>query len=379
MKALVSRTVLTAIALAAFTLAEDDSAIKQRIQFEEDVYRFNQINVAMHESGRKPSPEDEEFVKKFNASRNRMTAEFKQTNTPKESVGITALNDLGSGMYKGEQGGLYPQGKNTPPAAHLKAGIAIAKSIQPLNAAGQPDPQGKIVLTSIGYSNWTLEWVVFVNHAMKDPERNPKVQVLDCAMSAQSNEMMAHSEAEYYKVVDKRLSQAGVTPAQVQIVMLKVATWQPWLPFPWEAKNLQSMEVSAVHVLRERFPNLKLLYVTSRMYGGYADIPLNPEPHALETGLAVKWLIGDQIAGKPELNFDAKKGPVRAPWMAWGPYLWADGVKGREDGLKWFRDDLRANDHTHPSQQGCEKVSKLLTDFLKNDPTTKVWYVRQAE
>src|SRR5206468_2929988 len=160
---------------------------------------------------------------------------------------------------------------------------------------------------------------------------------------------------------------------------LKVATRQPWLPFPWEPKFLQSLEVSTVQTLRERFPNLKLLYATSRIYGGYADIALNPEPHAFETGFAVKWLIGDQIAGKPELNFDAKKGAVRAPWIAWGPYLWADGVKGREDGLKWFKEDLRSDDHTHPSSKGCEQVSRLIKDFLKTDPTTKSWYLKRAE
>ena len=65
---------------------------------------------------------------------------------------------------------------------------------------------------------------------------------------------------------------------------------------------------------------------------------------------------------------------MRAPWIAWDPYLWADGIKGREDGLQWFRDDLRANDHTHPSEQGCQKVAKLIDQFLKKDPTARLWY-----
>jgi len=37
--------------------------------------------------------------------------------------------------------------------------------------------------------------------------------------------------------------------------------------------------------------------------------PLNPEPHAYESRFAVKWLIGDQIAGKAERNYDPAKGP----------------------------------------------------------------------
>jgi hypothetical protein len=313
-------------------------------------------------------------VKTFNQAK--VDPDYIRNHPPRDSVGIAPLTDLGTGVYKGEQGGLYAGGKNTPPPAHLKAGLAIAKSIQPLNAAGQPDPNGKIVLISIGYSNWTMEFSVFARMAMEDQERNPKVLVLDCARSGQTNEILVHPDAEYYKMVDKRLEKAGVTLAQVQIVMMKVATQRPTLPFPWEAKYLQSLEVASVHVLNDRFPNLKLMYLTSRIYAGYATMSLNPEPHAFETGFAVKWLIQDQIAGKPELNFDPKKGTVVAPWMAWGPYLWADGVKGRSDGLKWNLEDLFAQDRTHPSAKGSQKVSMLVSNFLKNDPTAKVWYSR---
>ena len=41
---------------------------------------------------------------------------------------------------------------------------------------------------------------------------------------------------------------------------------------------------------------------------------LNPEPYAFESAFAVRWLIGRQLDGKEGLNFDAAKGPVRAPW-----------------------------------------------------------------
>src|SRR6202040_4209897 len=41
----------------------------------------------------------------------------------RESTGLIALPDLGKGLYQGEQGGLYPNGENIPPPAHLKAGL----------------------------------------------------------------------------------------------------------------------------------------------------------------------------------------------------------------------------------------------------------------
>jgi len=40
-------------------------------------------------------------------------------------------------------------------------------------------------------------------------------------------------------------------------------------------------------------------------------------------------------------------------------------------GLEWLRTDLRDNDHTHPSKQGCEKVSARLLDCLKKDPASR--------
>jgi hypothetical protein len=45
----------------------------------------------------------------------------------------------------------------------------------------------------------------------------------------------------------------------------------------------------------------------------YAGGNLNPEPYAYEEGFSMRWLmIGDQIAGKPELNCDPAKGPMRS-------------------------------------------------------------------
>ena len=127
--------------------------------------------------------------------------------------------------------------------------------------------------------------------------------------------------------------------------------------------------------MQDRFPNLKITYLSSRTYAGYATSPLNPEPFAYEGGFSVKWLIADQLAGKPELNYDAAKGPVRAPWLEWGPYVWADGVKPNKDGLSYSVDDYVEADRTHPSESGRMKVATRLMAFLKNDSTSKSWFL----
>jgi hypothetical protein len=42
--------------------------------------------------------------------------------------------------------------------------------------------------------------------------------------------------------------------------------------------------LKTLYNLHERFPNLKVTYLSSRICAGYAATPLNPEPHAFERG-----------------------------------------------------------------------------------------------
>ncbi|MGC3967510.1 MAG: hypothetical protein QM775_09120 [Pirellulales bacterium] len=129
-----------------------------------------------------------------------------------------------------------------------------------------------------------------------------------------------------------------------------------------------------MQVVHERFPNCRLAYVSSRTYGGYATTRLNPEPYAYESGFAVKWLIEEQLKGGAELNFDAAKGPVRAPWLSWGPYLWAEGATPRKaDGYSYAPTDF-SGDGTHHSQQGLRKGGEQVLKFLRADSTTKNWF-----
>jgi hypothetical protein len=155
------------------------------------------------------------------------------------------------------------------------------------------------------------------------------------------------------------------------------------------------------------FPNTKLMFVHSRIYGGYADpntYKLNPEPFAYEQGFAMKWLIQSQIdemllntaytmPAAGSLNYTGT--PPQAPWIGWGPYLWAgqDGSNGTHTmypapcvnceipSLTWRQDflanisgtgncndlggecDFQSNDNTHPSYCGRQKVAKMLLHF----------------
>ncbi|HWH71157.1 MAG TPA: hypothetical protein VNT26_17350 [Candidatus Sulfotelmatobacter sp.] len=83
------------------------------------------------------------------------------------------------------------------------------------------------------------------------------------------------------------------------------------------SQNLENELARIMQVLHQRFPNLKLVYLSSRTssrtYGSFAKTRLNPEPYAFESGFSVKWLLERQLKGEAALNCDPAKGAVTAP------------------------------------------------------------------
>jgi hypothetical protein len=291
-------------------------------------------------------------------------------------TGLVPLTTLGAGLYQGYQGGLYPGGANVRPPAHDAAGIAIANTIAPLDTFGNVSTSGRVVLISIGMSNTTQEFSTFVTAANADPNKNPKVLVIDCAKGGQTAALIKNPTYAYWDTVRTRLRGRGSSPLQVQVAWIKEANAGPSTGFPAATTTLMRDLGSVVRTLKALFPNVRIAYLSSRIYAGYATTNLNPEPYAYESGFAVKWLIEGQIAGEDSLNFDAVQGPVQAPWLAWGPYLWADGLNPRaSDGLTWACLDYQPSDGTHPATGARVKVSNMLLDFMHSDKTAQPWYL----
>ncbi len=289
-------------------------------------------------------------------------------------TGFIPLCDMGAtDVYKGEDGGLYGGGKNEPPAAHAEAAKAEAAKIQPLDAEGKPSADGRVVLISIGMSNTTQEFSKFVR---LQGARKGSLAIVDGAQGGQAAIQWNTPEAKAWGGLEKRLAAAEVTAPQVQIAWIKqalIAQGQHGA-FPAHAKKLQEEMGKIVRILRQKFPNLRIAYLSSRIYAGYAKSSLNPEPYAYEGAFSMRWLIQDQIKGDKELNFDPAKGDVKSPLLLWGPYLWGDGVNPRKcDSLVYNESDL-GRDGTHPSDSGQQKVARLLQSFFKSDPYVSRWF-----
>ena len=295
----------------------------------------------------------------------------------KASVGIKPLTDMtAADTYKGEDGGLYGGGRNEPPPALLVLAKEETARIVPLDDQGKPARDGKIGLVSLSMSNATMEYSVFKQLADADPEKSPSVAIVDCAQGGQAMAQWVDPQGRAWTEADRRLANAQVRPEQVQVIWVKLANVRPTGTLQEHGQKLQRDTTELLHNAQQRFPNLRIAYLSGRIYGGWAVTPLNPEPYAYEGNLVVRWLIRDQAKGSPELNHDPARGTVKAPLLLWGPYLWADGTTPRmTDGLVWEREDLAA-DGTHPSLRGRKKVAEMLLKFFKNDPLARTWFVK---
>ncbi len=328
------------------------------------------------QSGETLSAEDEAYLRRA------MAARGGGANLPAPAPWtrhLTPLTELGTGTYKGEDGGLYGGGANEPPPPHLGAALKESARLRPLDADGHESEAGKIGLLSVGMSNTTQEYSCFKQLADKDPAKSGKVILVDGAQGGQTALRWADLNAPLWRTVDQRLNAAGLSAQQIQVAWMKQAEAGPaqYGDFPKHAKQLQENLVKSLANLKGKFPNLRIVYLSSRIYAGYATTPLNPEPYAYEEAFAMRWLIRDQIAGEPELNYDPARGPVKTPLLLWGPYLWADGTTPRTaDGLTYTRADLSPADGTHPTDSGRMKVARLLLDFFRTNETTSRWFLK---
>ncbi len=293
---------------------------------------------------------------------------------------LMPLSDMSTtDSYKGEDGGLYGAGRNTPPEDHLQAALKLAATIQPLDEEGNPSPQGKVVLLTHGMSNTTNEAERFIEVVKPESRKNPALLLIDGAQGGIDsrkwvNDTHTRRGTSPWQTLMQRIQKAGATPQQVQVVWMKHAVARPAQAgeFPKHATQLKDDTAVILQRLKQHLPNLKLAYISSRSYGGYARTDLNPEPFAYESAFAVRWLIQDQINGAEQLSHTTG----RVPLLLWGPYLWADGEKGRKAGdLMFQREDFR-DDGTHPSDTGRQKIAEQLLKFFSSDPTSTSWFLK---
>ena len=258
--------------------------------------------------------------------------------------------------YQGFEGLLY-DGSNQRPAALT----AAAPAIEPIN--------GRIVMASLGFSNVQQEFAAFMGQVevlQNDSGSgvNPDLELVNLATPgcvASSTSSLEARNGRCWGSFLNKLSAAGISPAEVQVIWMKVYSTTRGLEFPAYLPLWSEDVHGTLDTALQQFPNLKQVYLSSRIYS-YEDptFPsLSPEPYAYQSGFAVKELVAEQHPGL---------------WVSWGPYLWANGAEPRSDGLVWLPDDFQS-DGTHPSSMGASKVSEMLLGFFGSDEAASQWFL----
>ncbi len=327
---------------------------------------------------------------------------------------LVPITDM-TAPYKGEDGGLYGAGKNEPPEAHRTAHLKESEKIVPRDANGEPSRDGKIGFITIGFSNPNIESEDFKRTADADPQKAPGVVIVNGCIGGRSAVMWAWDGADIlpkaeqerldkemdllnmpkekrrsalgtakdtWPTLAQRIKDAGLAPKQVQIAWLKQveANPKPLGEFPAHARALQADITAMLNIARHDYPNLRIVYLSSRTFGGWSGRASgSPEPFAYESGFGTRWIVQNQIKGDALLNFDPARGEVKAPLVLWGPYLWACGNSPRKsDGLTWTQQDVRA-DQLHPNESGAKKTTTLLLNFFKTNEGTGRWFLKPLE
>ncbi|MEZ5013679.1 MAG: T9SS type A sorting domain-containing protein [Chitinophagales bacterium] len=301
------------------------------------------------------------------------------------STGNIPINDLGAGYYLGYQGGLYPDGSNDMPNGHAKSGIFFANNIKPLDKNGNVDlDSGKVVFMAFGASTMGNTFNYFKTMVNNTPDiYNPCLALVNGCIGGKGLEtMIPPGHHWYWEYLADTLMQANdISAEQVQIGWIKSASKDDTINiFPLQADSIYSKYIRAINELKKNFPNLKILYINSHAYGGYAgdmsdNADIAGEPAAYFGGFSVKWVIEDQLNGSSDLKYLGKY--AKSPWLSWGPYYWADGINPREtDGLTWECDEFDPEGGGfHLSDSGKMKEAQMMIDLLVNSNAASKWFL----
>lgn len=271
-----------------------------------------------------------------------------------ESVNIKIpLIDMASETYFGFAGGLYSNGSNIMPLA-LKQRYDSVKNII-----------GKNIFISIGMSNTNYKFAKFIELY----QSQSKSIMLNCAIPGKAAESWSVASNTVWTKTVSRVQRKG-TVNDVQVAWIELAD-RVFEPYPVDPtlyiETLKNRIKSTITILKQKFPKIQIVYLSSRTYGGYATAgSTNPEPFAYASGFACQQTILELM------------GNTNLPVVVWGVYFWADGLNPRSDGLVWNREDF-GDDGMHPSGSapfpagfGTTKCANLMFDFFRLEP----WFLK---
>lgn len=261
--------------------------------------------------------------------------------------------------------GLYPGGKNEMPQAHRQTGERIAATIRPLDVDGAVDQQnGRILALVLGHSNCSMYFGALQRPLAQQREKlHPRFALINAAVGGQQLPEIVALRGGVWDHAQSLLGRPGYSLHQVQVLFLHTTYHGanngrrlPPRPFPEVMQNMQRDLDKVLAFCVERFPNLKIAYLTCDGFRHFTGF----EPHVYQEAFALKWLIESQLRGEASTRFE---GPDRRlPWLTWGPYLWDN---------TWDRSHF--TDGVHPAAKALDIFVDKYWQHLTHDSVAKPW------
>src|SRR5205807_2957704 len=97
--------------------------------------------------------------------------------------------------------------------------------------------------------------------------KNPNVRAVNGATSNGNADIINDPNATYWTDLEGKLAKASLTDKQIEVIWLKTFE-NASQGFPSSALALKAHLRQIVDIISGKFPNLKIVYVSSRSYGG---------------------------------------------------------------------------------------------------------------
>jgi hypothetical protein len=264
--------------------------------------------------------------------------------------------------------------------------------------------------------------------------------LVNCGQESEILKAWADPSSGTWTHCNDQLTFAGVTPKQVQVIFFKDVNSEPGgstffnppiccdmqhlldggqscdsrdtpgisIPYPpnplFPPANMPDvckimMYMGIIGRLSKTYyPNVQQMFVEGRSYSGYSTWPVDPEPFAYEQSFAMKWVITAQLKQalglytSPSYNNmtldigytgTSCSGGACAPWIGWGPYLWAPACAAgqRSDGLCWNQSDFTSADYIHTRSAGTGtpyvgimKATSVTLPYMLSNPYSGPWF-----
>ncbi len=170
-----------------------------------------------------------------------------------------------------------------------QSGRSRARARAAARSRGQPAKDGRIAFISISMSNATQEFRSSKKSLTLTRRSHRWSRSSDCAKEAKrwpNGLIPRRALGLKQSAVSLR---RDISDQQVQVAWIKLANKGPRGALAEHGRKLEKDTLAVIQNAKSKYPNLRVVYLSSRIYGGYSTGALNPEPYAYESAFAARW------------------------------------------------------------------------------------------